>query len=135
MYFRAARIQYIVPFSFVFMILSRSSSLKRSIGFSPLSRTPALFTRISILPNASTALSIRFSQAALSEMSVGTARTVPPSAFILSATALRGSIRRADITTVAPSFANASAVASPTPEFAPVITATFPFKRSIFLSS
>ena len=123
--------QRIVPFSFVSMIRSRSSSENRSIGFSPSSRIPALFTRMSTLPYFSITRSISRSGSPFFEISVETAKTSPPAALISSATFSSAASLLAVITTVAPSFANIFAVASPTPELPPVIIATLPFKRSI----
>ena len=69
------------------------------------------------------------------EISVETAYTSPPAAVISSATSFNAASLRAVITTVAPSAANSFAVAAPTPELPPVITAIFPFKRFIESSS
>ena len=96
-----------------------------------MSRTPALFTKISIPPNLSTVAFIRFLQSSSFEMSVKTVSTLPPSALILDATSSRAACRRALITTFAPLFAKSIAVAAPTPELPPVITAVFPFKLYI----
>ena len=122
----AARMQRMVPFWFVSMMRSRSSSVKRSTGLRPLSRMPALFTRMSILPNASTAAAMRCSGSSGLEMSHGTASVRPPVWLISLATSSSASLRRAAMTTLAPSAANRRAMAAPTPEFAPVTTATLP---------
>ena len=133
--FAAARIQRIVPFWFVSMIRSRSSSVKRSIGFNPASRIPALLTRISILPYFSIAASINLSGSSGLEISVDNASTSPPACLISSAISSNAAALLAVITTDAPSAANNFAVAAPTPELPPVMTATFPVKRPIFCSS
>ena len=87
---------------------------------------PALFTRTSILPNASTAAAMRRSGSSGLEMSQGTASVRPPAWLISLATSSSASLRRAAMTTLAPSAANSLAMAAPTPEFAPVTTATLP---------
>ena len=129
----AARMQRIVPFWLVSTMRSRSSSVKRSMGLSPSSRMPALLTSTSIFPNLSITTCISFSGSSGLEISVATARTLPPFSSISLATSCRAASRRAVITTVAPSAANSLAVAAPTPELPPVITATLSFKRSILL--
>ena len=125
--------QRIVPFSFVSTIRSRSSSENRSIGFSPSSRIPALLTSISIFPYLSITFCISASGSSGFDISVETAKTSPPAALISSATFSSAVSLLAVITTVAPSFANNFAVAAPTPELPPVITATLPSKRPIII--
>ncbi len=99
----------------------------------PLSTTPALFTKMSTVPKASTVFSMTALHCSLSEISHGTANTSPPAALIFSATSSNCATLLAEITTFAPSLAKSSAVQAPMPEFPPVITATFPFNLSILL--
>ena len=127
--------QYMVPFWLMSTMRSRSSSLKRSIGFNPSSRTPALLIRMSILPYFSMAVATSLSASPFLEMSVTTGNTSPPASRMAAATSSSGATRRAVIITFAPSFANNFAVAAPTPELPPVITATFPSNRFISNSS
>ena len=107
-------------------------SVTFSIASIPLSTTPALLTKISIVPKVSNVLAMTALHCALSEISQGTASASPPAALILLATASSCSTRRAEITTFAPSFAKSSAAQAPMPEFPPVITATFPSNLPMF---
>src|SRR5829696_2422650 len=92
--------------------------------------TPALLTRMSMLPNSSTALRTRSWACCSSVTSHSTAIASPPSRDTLSTSSSRRSLRRAPATTVAPSVASARTVASPMPLEAPVTTATLPFNLS-----
>src|ERR687889_2566543 len=91
---------------------------------------PALLTRMSILPNSSTALSTRSWACSSSVTSHLTATAFPPSWVTLSTSSSRRSLRRAPATTAAPSATSARTVASPMPLEAPVTTATLPFNLS-----
>src|SRR5919112_5353928 len=92
--------------------------------------TPALLTRMSILPNPSTALRTRSWACCSSVTSHSTAIASPPSRDTLSTSSSRRSFRRAPATTAEPSVASARTVASPMPLEAPVTTATLPFNLS-----
>src|SRR5215210_2697238 len=92
--------------------------------------TPALLTRMSILPNSSTALCTRLWACCSSVTSHSTAIASPPSWDTLSTSSSRRSLRRAPATTAAPSATSARTVASPMPLEAPVTTATLPFNMS-----
>src|ERR687896_2243356 len=92
--------------------------------------TPALLTRMSILPNSSTALLTRSWACFSSVTSHSTAIAFPPSWDTFSTSSSRRSLRRAPATTAAPSAASARTVASPMPLEAPVTTATLPFNLS-----
>src|SRR5919112_3562777 len=97
--------------------------------------TPALLTRMSILPNSSTALLTRSWACCSSVTSHSTAIAFPPSRDTRSTRSSRRSLRRAPATTAAPSAASACTVASPMPLEAPVTTATLPFNLSpIFIT-
>src|ERR671921_128861 len=91
---------------------------------------PALLTRMSILPNSSTALSTRSWACSSSVTSHLTAIAFPPSWDTLSTSSSRRSLRRAPATTAAPSPTSSRTVASPMPLEAPVTTATLPFNLS-----
>jgi hypothetical protein len=56
------------------------------------------------------------------------AQALPPSAVMLSASSVMRSSRRAASATEAPDLAQASAVASPMPEDAPVMATTWPLR-------
>src|SRR5215207_1968985 len=90
------------------------------------SMTPALFTRMSTLPNASRALLIKPCAWLSSVTSQTAASTRPPSSCICSTSPASRSSLLAATTPAAPSLASASAVASPMPLEAPVTTATLP---------
>src|SRR5215218_4099776 len=92
--------------------------------------TPALLTRMSTLPNSSTALWMRSWACSSSVTSHSTAIAFPPSWDTLSTSSSRRSSRRAPAATAAPSAASARTVASPMPLEAPVTTATFPLNLS-----
>src|SRR5829696_7186457 len=98
--------------------------------------TPALLTRMSILPNSSTALCTRLWACCSSVTSHSTAIASLPSWDTHSTSSSRRSLRRAPATTAAPSTASARTVASPMPLEAPVTTATLPFNLSpMFITS
>src|SRR5215207_4895198 len=88
--------------------------------------TPALFTRISTLPNSSLAFWIRPCAWLSSVTSQMAASTRPLSPSMRSTRPASRSSLLAATTTAAPSLASASAVASPMPLEAPVTTATLP---------
>src|SRR6266498_1277555 len=85
---------------------------------------PALFTRMSIWPNACSALLTSSLQPASVETSAATGSTVPPSARISRVASSRVSWVRPLSTTRAPSRASATADALPSPRLEPVMTAT-----------
>ena len=86
--------------------------------------SPALLTRISTFPKASSAPFTITSIADISERSAITSANSPPSAsisFLVSSQDLL-----ATPTTLAPACASATDIPCPRPVFAPVTTATFP---------
>src|SRR5581483_134249 len=92
---------------------------------------PALLNRQSIFPNFSTASRINACICASSVTSVCRKRQLAPSFF---ASASPSGTRRPAMTISAPSATKISAVRSPMPLVAPVITATFPSSFPILLS-
>mmetsp|Transcript_4951 Transcript_4951/g.9453 ORF Transcript_4951/g.9453 Transcript_4951/m.9453 type:complete len:212 (-) Transcript_4951:9-644(-) len=94
----------------------------------PLS-TPALFTRMSNFPKASTVFSTTFATSASSVTSPGMATAEPPVPSMADTSSERFSARRPVTATMAPSAANILAVAYPMPLEAPVIKATFCARR------
>src|SRR5918995_1596629 len=96
--------------------------------------TPALLTRISTLPNSSTAFWISPCAWLSSVTSQTAASTRPPLPLIRSTRSASRSSLLAATTTTAPSAASASAVASPMPLEAPVTTATLPSSFAIILA-
>src|SRR5215212_3701878 len=108
-----------------------TSNIRRHSSESPFSTlessmAPALLTRMSTRPNSSLACRIRPCACSSSVTSHSTESARPPSPFIRSTRSSSRSSRRAATTTGAPSAAKASAVASPMPLDAPVMTATLP---------
>ena len=87
---------------------------------------PALLNRQSILPNLSTASEISDFICASTATSVCWKMQAAPSFF---ASASPSGMRRPAMTTFAPSATNISAVRSPMPLVAPVMTATLPSSR------
>ena len=106
------------------MVVSHTSSPSSLIGGRRL--TPALLTRMSGSPNASTACSAaaRTPARVLRSALVQAARQ--PSAVSSSTVAVSSASLRATITTLAPARARAVAMAWPMPELPPVTTATRP---------
>src|SRR5215207_923232 len=92
--------------------------------------TPALFTSTCTSPNASTPAATRASQSAGWDTSVDTAMHRRPRASTLPLVSSSRSARRAPSTRSAPASASASAKVTPSPEDAPVTTATRPSSRN-----
>src|SRR3954453_12194747 len=90
---------------------------------------------MSIPPHASRVFATRFSSCALSEMRAVTAIASPPVAQIAAATSSHGSWLRDEITTLAPAWAKASAIARPMPRDEPVTIATFPVRSNRFIET
>src|SRR5579872_2656967 len=113
-----------VPFTLMDMIQSHCSSL--TFRMPPGTCTPALFTRMSTLPNfAVHSLSV-FSISSAREMSIERGRQFPPASLIKSAVTLTFSRFRPTATTAAPSAAKERAMPLPRPDPAPVTSATRP---------
>ena len=122
-------------------LVLRSSSMASSVTLSRAPVTsppgwPALFTRMSIRPNAATVASMRASTRSARRTSVtrGTIRRPVSWASSLAASS-RTSWVRAQMATSAPSRASSSATALPIPLLPPVINATFPPSSRSMLSS
>ena len=114
------------------MAAAQSSSLLSTKGRSMT--TPALLTRTSIWPKASSARSRRRSASALTETSAWTTNAAPPPSLISPATASAlSTLERQLTTTLAPSAAKRSATALPMPRELPVMMATL--SLSLMLSS
>src|SRR5262245_6376204 len=94
--------------------------------------TPALLTRTSRRPQASTAPSIRARTEAASSTSAGMTRAAPPALVTSAATVASRSARRAPRTTRIPARPHATAVAAPIPLEAPVMTTTRPVSSRPF---
>ena len=92
----------------------------------PSSITPALLTRQSSPPSSECALSTSRRPAPRRRCRSRSRRAVPPSASIRETSSSRRSLRRAASATAAPSATIATAVASPIPDEAPVISALRP---------
>ena len=115
-----------------------SSIGRHSSGFASMPlrmKMAALFTRMWTAPNAATASAAIRVTLGSSETSVCTKSARPPAFLICSWASRPVASSRSAITTAAPSSANNSAVARPIPAPAPVMTATFPFKRFMAGSS
>ena len=93
------------------------------------SAPPTLLTTMSSRPKASTAAAASPAAASGSLRSAGTTTARRPAASTSRATAASWPSVRAEITTSAPAWARATAVAAPIPRPAPVITATRPVTR------
>src|SRR5215472_10981379 len=89
---------------------------------------------MSIGPQASRALATRFSSWILSEMRAATAIAASPRCRIAAATSSQGARLRAEIATLAPASAKASAMARPMPRLEPVTIATFPVSSKRFMA-
>ena len=113
--------------------ISISSKGERDIG--TVAKIAALFTRMSIRPNASTARLAIASALARSATSVRTAIASKPWRFKSAATASAAIASISATTTFAPSVANPSAYALPMPCPPPVMIATLPAKRPAMLRS
>src|SRR6266571_899645 len=113
--------------------ISISSKGERDIGM--VAKIAALFTRMSIRPNASTARAAIASTLARSATSVRTAIASKPCRLRSTAAPSAAMASISAITIFAPSLANPSAYALPMPCPPPVMIATFPAKRSAMLRS
>ena len=109
------------PFRFVSSTVSQSASLMRISR--PSRVTPALFTRMSTLPQSARIFSAAAFTSAESDTSTASAHALRPSARISAATFSEFSTVRETTTTSAPSAANFNAMARPIPRPAPVTTA------------
>ena len=117
----------LVILKIAFMLISNIKSHCCSVVsklFVYLSKIPALFIRISIGPNVSTAVFTIFSRSALTVTFTLTASACPPFSLISLTTASAPSRFKSATTTFAPSFAKRIASAFPIPEAAPVIIVT-----------
>lgn len=94
----------------------------------PIQASPALLTRTSTRPNLRRVASTTCSMSSRRETSAGVPRTSTPWPSITRTASSRPSFPRAQIETLAPSFANSSAMASPSPLLAPVTSATLPVR-------
>src|SRR5262245_12151615 len=103
----------------------RGSVARNGRGSAP----PTLLTTMSSRPKASTAAAASPAAAPGSLRSAGTTTARRPAASTSRATVASWSSVRAEISTSAPAWARATALASPIPRPAPVITATRPVTR------
>ena len=107
----------------------RVQSSTRASGSGATDMTPALFTRMSMLPNTSRAWAATSRTSSPTDTSQRSGRAVPPDRSISLANRARRSSLRAVTTTDAPTSASARAVDLPIPADAPVTMATFPSRR------
>ena len=107
----------------------QSSSVRRIDNISRVN--PALFTRTSMLPIASSARPIRPSTDSASERFAGVTCAFLPNS---EANAERASSRVPDSAILAPAPWRARAIAPPIPPEAPVISADFPVRSNITIS-
>src|SRR2546425_1001282 len=126
---RAAWVQRKTPVRFVARTCCQSSSFMRRTRLSRV--MPALFTRWSIRPWAFTTSSKAASTEARSATSIARASALPPAAVISATASARRARSRAVRTTVAPSAANALAIARPMPRDAPVTNETLPAREGM----
>ena len=90
---------------------------------------PALLTRMSTRPSSATVSSATRMQSAGSETSAVIATQRRPSASTSALVCSSRSVRRAQMAMSAPTSASPTANAAPSPEEAPVMTATLPSSR------
>src|SRR5437773_3752867 len=114
----------------VSMIRFHSSSYS-AVGAGFLGSMPALLNAKSSRPKASTVLSRAAITSAARVTSHRTASARPPRASIMRAVSWLPCSDTSATTTLAPSWANASAAARPMPLAAPVTNATFPVKSAL----
>src|SRR5262245_38303385 len=95
---------------------------------------PALFTRMSIVPNRSTTCSTRGATFSILPRSLGTAWFSMPSAASLALASSSSCSLRAVIAIRAPISPSASHICSPSPREPPVTSATLPVKSKSFLT-
>ena len=86
----------------------------------------AFWTRISSRPHSPTVASTMFRMSSCFEMSVWTARALPPASVIRSTFVPAASSLKSAMSTLAPSSASLRAVAPPMPSAPPVTMATWP---------
>src|SRR5437667_141745 len=115
----------------VSMIRFHSSSSYSAVGAGFLGSMPALLNAKSSRPKASTVLSKAALTSAARVTSHRTASARPPCASIMRAVSWLPCSDTSATTTLAPSWANASAAARPMPLAAPVTNATFPVKSAL----
>src|SRR4030043_2330130 len=129
-----ARQQKNWPFRLISTSLFQSSSVVFSI-VPPLAEAmpPALFTRISTLPNSLTVRATISFTSALFETSAPIARDLRPRALTSPATFCAPSICRALTTTSQPSRANLRAIPLPIPLAPPVMIATLFSSNTFYL--
>ena len=123
-----------VPLRFVAITRSNSSSFIFMMRLSLV--TPALFTRISTLPNASAACLKRFSQSSGTvTFAANAAALTPCSSISLTVSSAASFIAISQITTFAPSDASFTLIALPIPRAPPVTIAVFPSKFLLISTS
>src|SRR5437867_3929824 len=115
----------------VSMIPFHSSSSYSAVGAGFLGSMPALLNAKSSRPKASTVLSRAALTSAARVTSHRTASARPPCASIMRAVSWLPCSDTSATTTLAPSWANASAAARPMPLAAPVTNTTFPVKSAL----
>ena len=118
-----------VPPRFTSMVVRQTSSVVS--GAEAACITPALAYSTLTDPNALSAATISSRTSSGSVTSQGTKTASPPAPWISSTTSLPSASRRDAATTFAPSAANRMAPARPSPDVAPVITATLPVSRPV----
>src|ERR1700722_11353144 len=114
-----------------FTAISLSQASLSSMSDTALPLMPALFTRMSSLPYFCTVASTTAFQSASLVTSRRMNSAVPLARVMSAATCWPSSSNMSAITTLAPSFANRRAVATPIPDAAPLMIATFPSRRII----
>ena len=124
-----ARVKRNVPFRLTFSTASQSASLMRMRR--PSFVMPALFTRMSTVPNASMTRFTHASTSALSATLQPSARAVEPAASTRSTVSRHQSSWRSTTATLAPASASFFAICWPMPRPAPVTMATLPSKLPI----
>src|SRR5215470_1130434 len=112
----------------------RQSSIRQSCTGLVGPPSPALFTRVSILPNSFTPVATRRRTSSSWAASHTTARARPPAAVTLAAVSFTRSAERAAHTTAAPSRPKRRLSARPMPLEAPVMMATLPSSRPMSVS-
>src|SRR3954470_16240333 len=125
----AARVHRKLPFRWVSMTVSQSSSLILKRRLSRM--TAALLTRMSSAPSSATVRSTAASTCSRERTSQPIAIAVPPSRVIASTVSAQSSSRRSLTATCAPSAASLIAVAAPIPRPAPVTSAARPSSRAM----
>src|SRR6266851_640988 len=114
---------------FTFTIITRSHSSSVMLSTVETCSAPALFTSTFSRPNCLTVSRTARSTSLSRVTSHSTAEALPPSFFTSPVTARSFSGRRPAKATLAPSRANARAIARPIPVPPPLISATFPESR------